>query len=106
MDVDDIVVDNYDGILWRLRALYGLKNAKGTKMLAIGGLAAYSEPGQRPGPAHAKEVWDYDFEIVSEAQFRLCQLHGQVGYRDARYPALSGIEPGKRRRIYRLLPPI
>jgi hypothetical protein len=69
MDVDDIVVDDYDEILWRLRALYGLKNAKGTKMLAIGGLTAYSEPSQRLGPAHAKEVWDYDFEIVSEAQF-------------------------------------
>jgi len=69
MDVDDIVVDDYDEILWRLRALYGLKNARGTKMLAIGGLAAYSEPGQRLGPDHAKKVWDYDFEIVSEAQF-------------------------------------
>jgi hypothetical protein len=69
MDIDDIVIDNYDEILWRLRALYGLKNARGTKMLAIGGLTAYSEPGQRLGPDHAKEVWDYEFEIVSEAQF-------------------------------------
>ena len=69
MDVDDIVVDDYGEVLWRLRALYGLKNAKGTKMLAIGGLAAYSEPGQRLGPAHAKEVWNYDFEIISEAEF-------------------------------------
>ena len=32
-------------------ALYGLKNAKGTKMLAIGGLAAYCKPGQETGPA-------------------------------------------------------
>jgi hypothetical protein len=69
MDVDDIVVDDYEEILWRLRALYGLKNAKGTKMLAIGGLAAYSEPGQKLGPAHAKEVWNYDFKIISEAEF-------------------------------------
>jgi len=69
MDVDDIIVDDYDEILWRLRALYGLKNARGTKMLAIGGLVAYSEPGQKLGPAHAKEVWDYDFKIISEAEF-------------------------------------
>lgn len=69
MDIDDIVVDDYDEILWRLRALYGLKNAKGTKMLAIGGLAAYSDPGQKLGPAHAREVWNYDFVTVSEAQF-------------------------------------
>ena len=69
MDVDDIVVDDYGEILWRLRALYGLKNAKGTKMLAIGGLRAYSEPGQKLGPDHAKEVWDYDFKIISEGEF-------------------------------------
>jgi len=69
MDVGDIVVDDNSEILWRLRALYGLKNAKGTKMLAIGGMAAYSKPGQELGPKHAKEVWNYDFEIVSEQEF-------------------------------------
>ena len=69
MDVDDIVVDDYGEVLWRLRALYGLKNAKGTKMLAIGGLVAYSQPGQQLGPTHAKEVWNYEFEIISEADF-------------------------------------
>ena len=69
MDVDDIVVDDYGEILWRLRALYGLKNAKGTKMLAIGGMAAYSKPGQELGPDHAKEVWNYEFNIISEAEF-------------------------------------
>ena len=69
MNVDDIVVDDYDEVLWRLRALYGLKNAKGTKMLAIGGLTAYSDPGQKLGPAHAKDVWNYDLITVSEAQF-------------------------------------
>lgn len=69
MDVDDIVVDDYDEVLWRLRALYGLKNARGTKMLAIGGLTAYSKPGQKLGPIHAKNVWGYDFKIVSETEF-------------------------------------
>ena len=38
-DADDVVVDSSDELLWRLRAMYGLKNARGTKMLAIGGLA-------------------------------------------------------------------
>ncbi len=69
MDVDDIVVDNYDEVLWRLRALYGLKNAKGTRMLAIGGLAAYSESGQELGPTHAKDVWGYGIKIISEEEF-------------------------------------
>ncbi len=68
-DVDDIVVDDYGEVLWRLRALYGLKNAKGTKMLAIGGLQAYSQDGQALGPAHAKEVWGYQFESIPEPKF-------------------------------------
>jgi hypothetical protein len=68
-DTQDIVVDGYGEMLWRLRALYGLANARGTKMLAIGGLLAYSEPAQAQGPAHAKEVWGYQIETVSEQQF-------------------------------------
>lgn len=69
MSVDDIVTDDYNELLWRMRAIYGLKNAKGTKMLAIGSLAAYSEPGQKLGPAHAKEVWGYEIEIVPREEF-------------------------------------
>ncbi len=68
-DMQDIVVDDYGEMLWRLRALYGLANARGTKMLAIGGLLAYSEPAQTNGPAHAKEVWDYEIETITEQQF-------------------------------------
>jgi len=35
--LDDVVVDDYDDVLWRLRALYGLKNFIGQRMLALGG---------------------------------------------------------------------
>ena len=70
MDVHDVVVDDYGDVLWRLRALFGLKNAKGTKMVAIGGLAAYSRPGQERGPAHAKEVWGYDITTVPDADLK------------------------------------
>jgi len=69
MDIDDIVIDDYNELLWRMRSVYGLKNAKGTKMLAIGGLAAYSDPGQELGPAHAKEVWGYEIEVVPREDF-------------------------------------
>ncbi len=69
LDVDDVVVDDYGEVLWRLRALYGLKNAKGTTMLAIGGLRAYSQPGQQLGPAHAKEVWGYDLVSIPTEEF-------------------------------------
>ncbi len=69
LDVDDIVVDSYDDALWRLRALYGLKNARGTKMLAIGSLAAYSKDGQERGPTHAREVWGYEIEVLPREEF-------------------------------------
>ncbi len=36
--VDDIVVDDCDELLWRLRALYGVKNFRGTKIVALGGV--------------------------------------------------------------------
>jgi L-fucose isomerase-like protein len=68
LDVDDVVVDEYADVLWRLRGLYGLKNAKGTTVLAIGGLAAYSTPGQQLGPAHAKEVWGYDLKTATHEE--------------------------------------
>lgn len=68
-DTDDVVVDRYDELLWRLRALYGLKNAKGTKMLTIGGLCAYSREAQQNGPGVAKERWGYDFVDASDADF-------------------------------------
>ena len=70
LDVWDVVVDDYDEMLWRLRALYGLKNAKGTKMLAVGSLAAYSGPAQKNGPKHAKDVWGYEIDIVSRESYQ------------------------------------
>jgi hypothetical protein len=37
VDFEDVVVDDYNEILWRLRALYGLKNTIGRRVVAIGG---------------------------------------------------------------------
>jgi hypothetical protein len=68
-DADDVVVDSQDELLWRLRAWYGLKNARGTKMLTIGGLEAYSGPAQEHGPRVAREVWGYDFVNVTDEEF-------------------------------------
>ncbi len=50
VDAGDVVVDDNAELLWRMRSVYGLINARGTTMLAIGGLAAYSEPAQCRGP--------------------------------------------------------
>ncbi len=35
--LDDVVVDDYEEVLWRLRALQGLKNFVGQRILALGG---------------------------------------------------------------------
>jgi len=35
--VDDVVVDDYDELLWRCRALYGVKNFIGARIVALGG---------------------------------------------------------------------
>ncbi len=35
--VEDVVVDDYDEVLWRLRAQYGLKNFIGSRIVAVGG---------------------------------------------------------------------
>jgi len=68
-NTDDIVVDYYDELLWRMRAMYGLKNAKGTKMLAIGGLAHYEHVAQVACPPVAKDAWGYEFITVTNEEF-------------------------------------
>jgi hypothetical protein len=68
MDCDDIVVDEYADVLWRLRSLYGLKNTLGTKVLAIGGLQSYSKPGSERGPAYAKNTWKFDIQTATDQQ--------------------------------------
>ncbi len=44
IDFDDVVIDSQDEILWRLRALCGLKNTLNTGIIAVGGAAAWSQP--------------------------------------------------------------
>lgn len=66
--IEDIVVDDYGEVQWRLRAWYGLKNTRGTKCVAVGGLQAYSEPGQRLGPDYAKNTWGFDITVVPDAE--------------------------------------
>ncbi|MGC9347713.1 MAG: sugar isomerase [Anaerolineae bacterium] len=41
LDIDDVVVDSYDEVTWRLRALNGLKETLGTKIVALGGPNAW-----------------------------------------------------------------
>ena len=55
--VDDVVVDDYDELRWRLRALYGLKNFVGTRIVALGGPWGKYSP---EAPQVAREKYRFD----------------------------------------------
>jgi hypothetical protein len=59
VDVDDIVVDDYDDVLWRLRALYGLKNTTGERIIAVGGPGGWGL-GASVAPYIARSKWNLD----------------------------------------------
>ena len=58
-DVNDVVVDEYSELLWRLRALGGLKNTLGKRVVCIGGAAGWGHGGQH-APARTRELWRMD----------------------------------------------
>jgi hypothetical protein len=64
VDSGDVVIDSQDEILWRLRALAGLRNAQGTKILAVGGPGAWSQP-QGVVPRLVEEKWGFEIMTVS-----------------------------------------
>lgn len=67
IDNGDVVVDSVDELAWRLRALCGLKNALGTKIVAIGGAGGWETPN---APELAKAKWKLDIHTVSYAELR------------------------------------
>jgi len=64
VDEDDVVIDSQDEILWRLRALAGLKNTMGTKILAVGGPDAWAQPAGVV-PKLVVDKWKFDIVTVS-----------------------------------------
>ncbi|MCP4609628.1 MAG: sugar isomerase [Planctomycetes bacterium] len=60
--VDDVVIDDTEELLWRLRALYGLKNFIGTKIVALGG--AWGKYDSK-APAVARDRYKIDIIDVS-----------------------------------------
>ncbi|MGC8834764.1 MAG: sugar isomerase, partial [Armatimonadota bacterium] len=60
----DVVVDRYDEVLWRLRALSGLKNTIGKRVVAVGGASGWGI-GYQTGPAAARELWKLEIRDVS-----------------------------------------
>ena len=64
--VEDVVVDDYNELLWRFRALYGVKNFLGTRIVAIGGPAGKYSP-EAPQVARDKfnmEIIDISYDAV------------------------------------------
>jgi len=63
MDEGDVVVDNQDEILWRLRSLCGLKNTLGTRIIAVGGPGAWAQPADVV-PNLVRKVWKFDMQTL------------------------------------------
>ncbi len=65
MSVHDVVVDDYEEILWRLRALHGLKNIRNKKIVAIGGALGWDKGTDSAAPGRARDVWGMEMVEVS-----------------------------------------
>ncbi len=69
VDNDDVVVDSLDDLTWRLRALAGLKNTIGMKIVAVGGAGGWSKV-DKPAPEHAVEKFKLEIRNLPYADLR------------------------------------
>jgi hypothetical protein len=60
---DDVVIDSQEELLWRLRALAGLRNTMNTRILAVGGPDAWSQPAGVV-PKLVENIWKFDFRTL------------------------------------------
>ncbi len=60
----DVVVDSQPEILWRLRALAGLRNTMGMRIVAIGGPDAWAQPAGVV-PNLVRDIWKLDMRTLS-----------------------------------------
>ena len=61
---EDVVTDSLDELTWRLRSLCGLKNARGSKIMTVGGASAWAQP-EGVVPKLVENVWKYQFHDIS-----------------------------------------
>jgi hypothetical protein len=64
VDCQDVVVDSQDEILWRLRAIAGLRSTVGSRILAVGGPAGWGHDDATIAKL-ARERWKLDIRTVS-----------------------------------------
>jgi L-fucose isomerase-like protein len=67
LSVEDVVVDEYDELLWRLRALSGVKEIRNKRIVCIGGPAGWGAAG-REAPARARQQWGLEYITVSHQE--------------------------------------
>jgi L-fucose isomerase-like protein len=60
---DDVVTDSLEELTWRLRSLCGLKNARGAKVLCIGGPNAWGQPPQAVQEL-VHSIWNLELPTV------------------------------------------
>jgi hypothetical protein len=60
---EDVVIDSQEEILWRLRGLAGLRNTMNTRILAIGGPDAWSQPAGVV-PRLVENIWKFDLRTL------------------------------------------
>lgn len=61
-DDQDVVIDSQDELLWRLRALCGLRNTIGSRILAVGGPGGWCHAD---APTLAKDRFQLDIQTVA-----------------------------------------
>jgi hypothetical protein len=61
---EDVVIDRPEEILWRLRALAGLRNTLGARIVAVGGPNAWSQPAGDV-PKLVEDKWKLDIRMIS-----------------------------------------
>jgi len=64
IDENDVIIDNQDEILWRLRALCGLKNTLNSRIIAIGRAEGWGQP-KDVVPNLARDKFKLDIQTVS-----------------------------------------
>ena len=61
---EDVVTDSLDELTWRLRSLCGVKNTRNTKIMTIGGAAAWAQPAGVV-PALVEKIWGFQYHDIS-----------------------------------------
>jgi len=64
VDYEDVVVDSMDEVLWRLRALCGLRNTIGSRIVCVGGAGSWGQPVAATMDLVQKR-WQLDVQSVS-----------------------------------------